>query len=81
MASIGNHFYESTDAKTIVRTVYGNSKCFETKVGMHPHESTVICDCNGSHIQLIKSCLLWELSYADDLVVIAEIEDNLIKIK
>jgi len=24
-----------TGAKTIVRTVYDNSKCFEVKVGMH----------------------------------------------
>jgi len=24
-----------TVAKTVVRTVYGNSKCFEVKVGMH----------------------------------------------
>ena len=24
-----------TDAKTVVRTVCGNSKCFEVKVGMH----------------------------------------------
>jgi len=23
-----------TDAKTVVRTVYGNSECFEVKVGM-----------------------------------------------
>jgi len=23
------------DAKTVVRTVYGNSSCFEVKVGMH----------------------------------------------
>ena len=24
-----------SDAKTVVRTVYGDSKCFEVKVGMH----------------------------------------------
>ena len=24
-----------TGAKTVVRTVYGNSECFEVKVGMH----------------------------------------------
>jgi len=41
-----------TGAKTVVRTVYGNSSAFEVKVGMHhcPIEPTVICDCNGSHI-------------------------------
>jgi len=40
-------------AKTVVRTVYGNSICFEVKVGMHQgsaFESIVICDCHGSHI-------------------------------
>jgi len=43
MASIGSHVYVMyTDAKTIVRTVYVNSKCFKVKVG--------ICDCNVSHI-------------------------------
>ena len=28
-------------AKTVVRTVYGNSKCFETKVGMHQGSALV----------------------------------------
>ena len=41
-----------TGAKTVVRTVYGNSNGFEVKVGMHQVsiEPTVICDCHGSHI-------------------------------
>ena len=28
-----------TGAKTIFRTVYGNSKCFEVKVGMHEYSA------------------------------------------
>jgi len=32
MASINSHVYEY---KTVVRTVYGNSNCFEVKVGRH----------------------------------------------
>jgi len=32
-----------TGAKTVVRTVYGNSSSFEVKVGMHGIEPTVIC--------------------------------------
>jgi len=39
-----------TGAKTVVRTVYGNSKDFEVKVGTHQGVSIVICDCRGSHI-------------------------------
>ena len=43
-----------TGAKTVVRTVYGNSRGFEVKVGMHQGsvsiKSTVICDCHGGDI-------------------------------
>jgi len=42
-----------TGAKTVVRTIYGNSSGFKVKVGMHSRfsiEPTVICDCHGSHI-------------------------------
>ena len=42
-----------TGAKTVVRTVYGNSKGFEVKSGYAPRvriKSTVICDCHGGHI-------------------------------
>jgi len=43
-----------TGAKTVDRTVYGNSSGLEVKVGMHQGsaltEPTVICDCHGSHI-------------------------------
>jgi len=36
--------------KKVVRTVYGNSNCFEVKVCMHQDESFAICDCHGSFI-------------------------------
>jgi len=35
----------------------------------------LVCDCHGSH----RVALPWELLYADDLVVIAENEEDLIK--
>jgi len=69
-------------AKTVVRTVYGISKGFEVKVGMH----------RGSGLSLLlfvivmeaisrelRVALPWELLYADDLEVIAETEEELIK--
>ena len=39
-------------AKTVVRTVYGNSKGFEVKVGMHQGLglSPLLFDCHGGHI-------------------------------
>jgi len=71
-----------TGAKTIVRTVYGNSKGFEVKVGMH----------QGSGLSLLQIVIVmeaisrefsvalpWELLYADDLTLIAETEEELIK--
>ena len=42
-----------TGAKTVVRTVYGNSRGFEVKVGMHPRfriKPVVIRDYHGGHI-------------------------------
>ena len=40
MASIGIDVYVlGLGAKTVVRTVYGNSKGFEVKVGMHQGSS------------------------------------------
>jgi len=71
-----------TGAKTVVRTVYGNSNGFKVKVGMH----------QGSALSLLlfvivmealsrefRVALVWELLYADDLVMVAETEDDLIK--
>ena len=65
-------------AKTVVRTVYGNSKSFEVKVGMHQGSALspllfVIV------MEAIYRELSWELLYADDLAVIAETEQELIK--
>ena len=68
-----------TGAKTVVRTV---CECFEVKVGMH--QGSALC----SLLFLIvieaisrefRVALPWELLYADDLVVIAETEDDLIR--
>jgi len=72
----------SVGAKTVVRTVYVNSKGFEAKVGM----------LQGSALSLLlfvivmeaisrefRVALPWKLLYADDLAVIAETEEELIK--
>jgi len=71
------HIYVHRCKKTVVRTVYGNSKGFEVKrwVSKFSIKSTVICDCHGTECRV---ALLWELQYADDLAVIAETEDELI---
>jgi len=64
-----------TGAKTVVRTVYGNSNGFEVKVGMH--QGSALCSLlfvitNGSLSREFRVALPWELLYVDDLVVIAE---------
>jgi len=71
-----------TGAKTVVRTVYGNSNCFEVKVGMHqgsalsPLLFVIVME---ALLREFRVTLLWELLYMDDLVVITETEDDLIK--
>jgi len=71
-----------TAAKTVVRTVYGNSNSFEVKVGMHhgsalsPLLFVIVVEALSREFRV---ALPWELLYADDLVVIAETEDDLIK--
>jgi len=71
-----------TGAKTVVRTVYGNSNGFEVKVGMHqgsalsPLLFVIVMEALSREFRV---ALPWELLYDDDLVVIAEIEDDLIK--
>jgi len=68
--------------KTVVRTVYGNSNGFEVKVGMHqgsalsPLPFVIVTEVLS---RAFRVALPWELLYADDLVVIAETEDDLIK--
>ena len=81
MVSIGSHVYVYR-CKTAVRTVYGNSNGFEVKVSMQPRfsiEFFSICDCLGALSTEFRVTLPWELLYADDLVVIAETEDDLIE--
>ena len=62
-------------AKTVVRTVYGNSECFEVKVGMHqgsalsPLLFVIVMEAISREFRV---ALPWELLYADDLVVVAE---------
>jgi len=69
------------DAKTVVRTVYGNSKGFEVKVGMHqgsglsPLLFVIVLEAISREFRV---ALPWELLYAD-LAVIAETEEELIK--
>ena len=72
------HIYVHRCKKTVVRTVYDNSKGFEVKsryASKFSIKSTVICDCHGRECRV---ALPWELQYADDLAVIAETEDELI---
>jgi len=71
-----------TGAKTVVRTVCGNSSSFEVKIGMHqgsalsPLLFVIVMEAISREFRVV---LPWELLYADDLVVIAETEDDLIK--
>jgi len=69
-----------TDAKTVVRIVYGNSNGFEVKVSMHQGSALnlfeILIEALSREFRVV---LPWELLYADDLVVIAETEDDLIE--
>jgi len=71
-----------TGAKTVVRTVYGNSSGFQVEVGMHqgsaliPLLFVIVVEAISREFRVV---LQWELLYADDLVVIAETEEDLIK--
>jgi len=59
-----------TGAKTVVRTHYGNSKCFEVKVGMHqgsvlsPLLFIIVTEAISREFRV---ALPWELLYADEL--------------
>ena len=67
---------------THARTVYDNSKSFEVKVGMHqgsglsPLLFVIVMEAISREFRV---SLPWELLYADDLAVIAETEEELIK--
>jgi len=76
MVSIGSHVYVHR-CKTVVRTAYSNSKCFEVKVGM-PQGSALSPLLFVIAVEF-RVALPEKLLYADDLVVIAETEDDLIK--
>jgi len=71
-----------TGAKLVVRIDYSNSNDFEVKVGRHqgsalsPLLFLIVVEALSRELRV---ALPWELWYADDLVVIAETEDNLIK--
>jgi len=69
MVSIGNH-----GRKTVVRTVYGNS--MHQGLELSPLLFVLVMKALSREFRV---ALPWELLYADDLVVIAETEDDLIK--
>jgi len=68
-----------TGAKTVVRTVYGNSNGFEIKVDMHQGSALsplLFVMVMEALCREFRVALPWELLYADDLVVIAETEED-----
>jgi len=71
-----------TSARTVVRTVCGNSIDFEVKVGMRqgsalsPLLFVIVMEALSREFRV---ALPWEFLYANDLVVIAETEDDLSK--
>jgi len=71
-----------TGAKTVAITVYGNSSGFVVKVGMHqgsalsPLLFVIVTEAISTEFRV---ALPGELLYADDLVVIAKTEEDLIK--
>jgi len=70
-----------TAANTVVRRAYGNSHGFEVKVGMHQGSALsplLIVIVTEALSREFRVALLWELLYADDLVLIAETEEDLI---
>jgi len=71
-----------TGAKTVIRTVCGNSSGFEVQIGMHqgsalsPLLFVIVMEAISREYRV---ALRWELLYAGDLVVIEESEEDLIK--
>jgi len=67
-------------AKTVVRTIYSNSKGLEVKVGMNQGSAlSPLLFVIVAISREFRVALPWELLYADDLAVIAETEEELIK--
>jgi len=68
-----------TGMKTVVRTVYGNSKGFEEKVGINqgsalsPLLFVIVMEAISREFRV---ALLWKLLYADDFAVVAETEEE-----
>jgi len=70
-----------TGAKTVARTVHGNSSIFEVKAGKHQGSAwspLLFVTVMEAISREFRVALAWELLYADDLVVIAETEEDLI---
>jgi len=70
-----------TGAKTVIRTVYGKSNDFSVKVGMHQGSALsplLFVIVMVALSREFRVALPWELLYADDLVVTAETEEDLI---
>jgi len=73
-----------TGAKTVVRTIYVNSNCFGEKVSMHQGSAlssllfVIVMEALSREFR-VHLHVPWELMYADNLVVIAEAEDDLTK--
>jgi len=66
-------------AKTVVRTVYGNSQSFEVKVGMHQGSSLsplLFVIVTAAISREFRVAMPWKLLYADDLALIAETEED-----
>jgi len=69
-------------AKTVVSTVYGNSKGFEVKVGTHQGSASspllfvIVMEAVSREFRV---ALPWELLYADVLAVMAETQEELSK--
>jgi len=55
-----------TGAKTVVRTVYCNSKSFEVKVDMHKGSALLFVIVMDAISREFRVTLPWELLYADD---------------
>jgi len=66
-------------AKTVVRTVYGNSNGCAVEIGMHQGSAlstllfVIVMEVLSREFRV---ALPWELMYSDDLIVIAETEDE-----